>query len=329
MRLQARACAKLNLGLKILRRRADGFHDLRTVFQTIALADRIEMEIGRGDGIELETTGLEAPAGEANLAFRAARLALPALSIRGRVRIRLHKRIPAGAGLGGGSSDAAAVLRLLALRAERPPSAASLLALAAELGSDVAPFLIGGTVLGLGRGTEVYALPDLGRWHCVLALPKGAAGAISTAEAFARWDREQAGPGKKGLTGDSDSDTIRTFCSLVYQVLPAFRTVSRNRGASRPQVERRSPKVQAGIENDFQPGVFSLSPDFPRIHQQFQRSQASWIGLSGSGAVQFGLYAEADAAERAAARLQLRYHCWQTRLVGRREYERGLAVVGE
>ena len=329
MRLRARACAKINLGLKIVGRRGDGFHELRTVFQTIGLADRLEMEIVAGRGgaaaIELETSGLEAPAGVDNLAYRAALIGAGALGVRGRIRLRLAKRIPSRAGLGGGSSDAAAVLRMLALAAPRPPAPGVLLRLAAELGSDVAPFLIGGTVLGLGRGAEVYALPDLFPWHCVLAMPRAGAGAaVSTPEAFSRWDREH--PGRDaGLTAAAGSDTIMEFCSLVDQVLPAFRP-GRNRGATAASAAG-GPKVQAGIENDVQAGVFSLSPDFPRIHLQLQRSQASWISLSGSGAAQFGLFSEAEPARAAAARLNRRYRSWATRFVGRQAYHRGLRVI--
>src|SRR6185312_1131082 len=123
-------------------------------------------------------------------------------------------------------------------------------------------FLWGGTALGLGRGDEVYALPSLPPWHCVLAMP--ARTRISTADAFAAWDRAH---GQAALTAAADSDTIIRFCSLVEQVYPAFRAGAkrvgneRNRGANR----KIAPRVQAGIENDFQPGVFSLSPDFSRI----------------------------------------------------------------
>jgi len=320
-RFRVRAYAKLNLGLKLVGRRADGFHELRTIFQTIALADRLEIAIGPGRGVGLEVVGDGDGVGPTadNLAVRAAELAAEAWSIRGRIAIKLEKRIPVGAGLGGGSSDAAAVLRALALAARRP---SPMLPLAARLGSDVPPLLLGGTVLGLGRGEEVYPLADLGGWHCVLAMPRqGPGAAVSTAAAFAAWDRGRS------LTPSTDFDTIMEFCRLVDQVLPAFR-LGRNRGAPPASLKGAGgPRVHAGIENDFQPGVFSLSTDFPRIHQQLLRGHAVWVSLTGSGAAQFALFAQADRAQRVAAGLAVRDRSWQTRFVGRAEFHRGLRVV--
>ncbi|MGH9485146.1 MAG: 4-(cytidine 5'-diphospho)-2-C-methyl-D-erythritol kinase, partial [Terriglobales bacterium] len=210
-----RAFAKINLGLKIVARRPDGFHELRTVFQTIALADRLRLTVSSGRGVVVTATGWPVPAGRGNLAVRAAELAAERFGIRGRVEIALEKRIPLGAGLGGGSSDAAAVLRMLALAARRRPALSALLAAARELGSDVPLFLLGGTVLGLGRGDEVYGLPDLAPWHCVLAMPRAAAGSgLATPAAFARWDAQQRG----ALTEKVRSSTLMEFCSLVDQV---------------------------------------------------------------------------------------------------------------
>src|SRR6185437_16556731 len=132
--LRARAYAKINLGLKIVGRRADGFHDLRTIFQTLALHDRVVIELHGGRGVRLEldgeADGVAADGG--NLAARAAALAAEAWGMRRQIVIRLHKRIPVGAGLGGGSSDAAAVLRLLATAARRPAALALQLALARQ-----------------------------------------------------------------------------------------------------------------------------------------------------------------------------------------------------
>lgn len=322
-RWRAKAFAKINLGLKIAGRRADGYHELRTVFQTIALADEVAMSVGPGRGVGLEVTGLAAPGGRENLAYRAAERAAEAFGVQGRIELRLRKRIPAEAGLGGGSSDAAAVLRMAALAARRRPDAAAVLRLAQELGADVPAFLVGGTVLGVGRGDEVYPLPELGRWHCVVAMPRAGVGqAIATPEAFARWDLADRRRG--GLTAADGSATLVEFCSLVCQVLPAFR-LERNRGL-RPETAA-SPRVHAGIENDFQSGVFSLSLDFPRIHQQLCRAGARWASLSGSGAAQFGLFPQAGPAQAAARRLERQYRCWRTRFVSRRECEAAVSAV--
>lgn len=315
MHATARAYAKINLGLKIVARRPDGFHELRTVFQTIALADRLELTLGRGRGVGLTTSGLPTPTGRANLAVRAAELAARRFAIPGRILITLHKQIPLGAGLGGGSSDAAAVLRLLARAARRPPALGDLLALAREIGSDVPAFLLGGTVLGLGRGDEVYALPDLAPWHCVLAMPRSASAAgLATPAAFAAWDRRH----RSQLTESRRSSTLMEFCSLVDQVLPAFRTL-RNRGS-------QESKVHAGIENDFLPGVLSLSPDFPRIHHQLCRTSAAWVGLTGSGAAQFGLFSRAEPAEAVATALARRHCIWRARFVPRHVVQRSVQI---
>ncbi len=154
------AYAKLNLGLRVLYRRPDGYHEIRTVFQTISLADRLDITFSpaRSTRISIEGT----PEIPDNLIERAAHLVLEALSIQGDVSFILKKHIPAGAGLGGGSSDAAAVLLALPVLAGKALTWDRLHAIAIQLGSDVPFFLHGGTALGLGRGEELYPLPDLG-----------------------------------------------------------------------------------------------------------------------------------------------------------------------
>ncbi|MEK7751348.1 MAG: 4-(cytidine 5'-diphospho)-2-C-methyl-D-erythritol kinase, partial [Acidobacteriota bacterium] len=149
-----RALAKLNLSLKVLNKRPDGYHELRTVFQTISLADTIDIEFTPGRRPEVElVSDVDIPD---NLVERTARLAMEALRIRGRARFRLTKRIPAGAGLGGGSSDAAAVLLGLPALAGKRADLETLMDLGGRLGSDVPFFLLGGAAVALGRGTELY-----------------------------------------------------------------------------------------------------------------------------------------------------------------------------
>src|SRR6266853_6782682 len=152
-----RSLAKVNLDLRVLHKRADGFHELRTVFQTISLADRIEIE--HEPGLRSEIVLDDPLAIPDNLVVRAAH----ALKIKGRVRIRLRKRIPMGAGLGGGSSNAAAILLALPVLSGNQVCSEKLREVALGLGSDVPFFLEGGTALGLGRGEELYPLPDLKR----------------------------------------------------------------------------------------------------------------------------------------------------------------------
>lgn len=333
-RIRARACAKINLGLKILGLREDGFHELRTVFQTLALADRLEFELGPGRGIRFECVParvawakrLEAPSDAGNLVVKAAEMAREAFGLRGQIRIRLEKHIPVQSGLGGGSSDAATVLQVLASQAKKTLPVGLLWQMAAELGSDVAPFLVGGTVLGLGRGEETYALPDLPVWPCVLAMPPEG---VATAGAFRRWDERQ-GDGIH-LTAAASSATISSFCGLVQQALPASRP-GRDRDAaldvSRTAVKRNASRVHAGIENDFESVVFSLSPDFLRIQSKLLQFQAHWVSLSGSGAAQYGLFADREQARGAAQSLRALGPAWVTRFLSRSAYRRRWAVEG-
>ncbi len=161
------APAKLNLSLEVLRRRPDGYHELCTLFQAIDLCDELTVE--PADGLTLTVEG-DAPPGEENLVLRAAHMLLPYAGGRG-AHLRLRKRIPSGAGLGGGSSDAAAALlaldRLWRTGLE-PPGLAEM---ARTLGADVPFFLHGGTALGTGRGDEIKPLPDVSSLWFVLSVP--------------------------------------------------------------------------------------------------------------------------------------------------------------
>jgi len=311
-RLHARACAKINVSLKILGRRPDGFHELRTVFQTVQLADRLTFQFSAGRGVRLEcpptAAAPDVPDGAENLAYRALELGWEAFGIGGQVVLRLEKRIPTQAGLGGGSSDAATVLEVLARRARRRPPDARLWELAAALGSDVACFLLGGTVLGLGRGEETYPLPDLPRWSCLLAMPPTG---VATAGAFRAWDALHP----TLLTGQPRSSTLYEFCGSVYRALPASR-LGRGHG-----LLPGAPHVQAGIENDFSEVVFPSHPDFARLRARLLKAGARGAGLSGSGAAQFALFPDRRAALVAAGGLT-GFRTWVTRFVTRREYQR-------
>ena len=177
------AYAKLNLTLDILRRRADGYHDLRMVMQSVALHDDVRVRVGGEDGIVCRCGDL--PGDRSNLAYRAAEAFCGSLAIDPRVEITIEKRIPAAAGMAGGSSDAATVLR--ALRALLMPElpAERLEALGAEIGSDVPYCIRGGTALAEGRGERLTSLPDVPAMHVVICKPDFP---LSTPELFARVD---------------------------------------------------------------------------------------------------------------------------------------------
>ena len=191
-----RAHAKINLDLRVLGARADGFHELRTVFQSIALHDTITCTARPGPfAIECDTAGV--PLDRTNLVWRAAEALWRALRRAGPLRdvlVRVEKQIPVEAGLGGGSADAAATLLALARAWRVPVRPAQLTDLAAMLGADVPFFLSGGTALGLGRGDEVYPLADLPRHWVVLLLPGFG---VSTRDAFA-WYAEERALGRSG-----------------------------------------------------------------------------------------------------------------------------------
>ena len=183
MIFRGEAFAKTNLVLKVLGRREDGFHELETIFQTIDLTDEIEVSDGPS-GIELECTDPAVPSDARNLAHRAAVLLREHSEVSAGARIRLVKRIPAGGGLGGGSSDAATVLVLLCRLWSLRPALASLVEIGSALGSDVPFFFAGGTARGRGRGEIVEPMADVSSQNLILAVPPFS---ISTAEVFAHW----------------------------------------------------------------------------------------------------------------------------------------------
>src|SRR5882757_5463440 len=185
MTVTVRSFAKINLGLTIGPLRPDGFHDLRTVYQTIALHDIIHVQVERGAGIEIRCEDPRVPKDASNTCYRIVERAMEGLRARGRVTITIEKRLPVQGGLGAGSGNAVATLIALEQALKNKLPGAEKLRIAAEVGSDLPLFLVGGTVLGVGRGEEVYPLPDLPPMPCVVATPEIP---VSTPQAFADWD---------------------------------------------------------------------------------------------------------------------------------------------
>ncbi len=212
-RASVRALAKVNLDLRVLGKRPDGYHELRTVFQTISLADNLDVSFTPARRTHVRVSGCEIPN---NLVERAASLCLDAMRVTGTVEFRLRKRIPMGAGLGGGSSDAAAVLIALPVLAGRRLETDALIRLAAQLGSDVGFFLLGGAAVGLGRGEELYPLPDF-RPVCGVLIAPGVHS--STGEAYAALDaRPGFAPSARArrLTTELEQNKIVSFGSGVW-----------------------------------------------------------------------------------------------------------------
>jgi 4-diphosphocytidyl-2-C-methyl-D-erythritol kinase len=185
MPVTVRSFAKINLGLRIGAARADGFHELLTMYQTIALHDVIRVSVGRGRGIEIICADPRVPRDESNTCYRVVDRALSALRAKGRVVIEIEKRLPVQGGLGGASANAVATLLALERALKKTLPAAERLRIAAEVGSDLPLFLVGGTILGVGRGEQVYPLPDFPAMPCVVVTPEVG---VSTPKAFAEWD---------------------------------------------------------------------------------------------------------------------------------------------
>src|SRR5450631_4679950 len=206
MTVTVRSFAKINLGLYIGAARADGYHDLRTVYQTIALHDVIRVGVGRGGGIEILCKDSRVPLDSTNTCYRIAERVMDALGAKGRVTIEIEKRLPVQGGLGAASSNAVATMVALerALGKTKKLSGPARLRIAAEVGSDLPLFLVGGTTLGVGRGEEVYPLPDLPATHCVVVTPEIG---VSTPAAFADWDAMMArAPRETGDRGGQERE---------------------------------------------------------------------------------------------------------------------------
>ncbi|HXE91863.1 MAG TPA: hypothetical protein VNK82_12980 [Terriglobales bacterium] len=316
MPVSVRSFAKINLGLFIGSRRPDGFHDLRTVYQTIALHDRLRVEVGRGSGIEIDCPDPRVPSGPANTCYRVAELVLAALKARARVRIHIEKRLPVQGGLGAASSNAVATMFALERALKKRLSPAQRQRIAAEVGSDLPLFLVGGTILGVGRGEEVYPLPDFPPLPCVLVTPQIA---VSTPAAFAAWDRledrfpaadplaARSGrrPENAKLTPPAASDKINLsgYALSAWLAGTATGVPGRVRGRDRAEPLLLD-LVRAGIANDFERVVFSEHPELGELKRLLERLGAGYSALSGSGAALYGLFARRARAERAAARLR-------------------------
>ncbi len=291
--------AKVNLGLKIGPVREDGFHELRTIYQTIALHDTIKVELQRGTGIEIRCKDPRVPADESNTCYRVADRVMRTMHGRGKVTIWIEKRLPVQGGLGAASSNAVATIFALERELGTPLAAEERLRIAAEVGSDLPLFLIGGTVLGIDRGQEVYALQDLPPMHLVIVTPEVG---VSTPQAFADWD---ALVGREAeLTHAGAAGTIKQFGSVVYTWLSKgfLSTGVPAIGGDRAETQLLD-LVRAGIENDFERVVFPEHPELREAKRVLEREGARYAAMSGSGSTLYGLFASADEAKAAAARI--------------------------
>jgi 4-diphosphocytidyl-2-C-methyl-D-erythritol kinase len=332
MTVTVRSFAKINLGLRIGAGRDDGFHELLTVYQTIALHDVIRVSVERGSGrgpqIEIRCADPRVPTDESNTCFRIAERAMETLKAKGKVVIEIEKRLPVQGGLGGASSNAVAMLLGLERALKKTLPATEKLRLAAEVGSDLPLFLVGGTIFGVGRGEQVYPLPDLPALACLVVTPEVG---VSTPKAFAEWDRKT---GSRKLTASPASDRMNGlgrslsaglsegFLGQSYSSAPSH-FLSRRGRAGNPLLWL----VRAGIENDFEQVVFPEHPELREGKRALIGAGAKYASLSGSGSALYGLFASKEAATRAAARLRKQGWAAQaTATLTRRQYWRRLVV---
>jgi 4-diphosphocytidyl-2-C-methyl-D-erythritol kinase len=291
MPVVVRAHAKINLDLRVLGMRRDGFHELRTVFQAVALHDTIEC-IPREGPFAIECDAAGVPLDATNLIWRAAQALWRSLRRNGPVTdmlVRLDKQIPVQAGLGGGSTDAAAALVGLARAWRIPVRPAQITDVGAALGADVPFFLAGGTALGLGRGDEIYPLADLPRHWIVLLLPGFG---VSSREAYEWYDAER--------------DLARG---------PALREPQ--------QVPGPWPSRAAQMINDLEAPIARHHPEIDQMKAALRRAGALAAAMSGSGSAVFGLFQKRRDALAAVERLSgSGWRVLLTESLGRGEYAR-------
>jgi len=321
MPVTVKSFAKINLGLRIGPLRPDGFHELLTVYQTIGLHDVLRISLQRGAGIEIQCADPRVPRDESNTCFRIAEKVMTALGAKGRVIIEIEKRLPVQGGLGGASANAVATLLGVERALRRPMPAAERLRIATEVGSDLPLFFIGGTILGVGRGEQVFPLPDFPAMSCVVVTPEIG---VSTPRAFAEWDRRSE-PSKLTALSGSDrmnelSRELSAWLSELYSSAPSGSMARRGR-AGNPLLAL----VRAGIENDFEEVVFPEYPKLGQAKRALVHAGAKYASLSGSGSTLYGLFASRQASSLAVARL--RKAGWAARMTStltRAAYWRGV-----
>jgi 4-diphosphocytidyl-2-C-methyl-D-erythritol kinase len=329
-----RSYCKINLGLGIGSPRADGFHALVTVYQTLEMHDLVTVTArpAAETGIRLTSNDARVPTDERNTAWKMVSLALRELGFTAAVEIHIEKRLPIQGGLGAGSANAVAALIGLETELGIASNQASemvsqqdatgwpekRLEIAAEVGSDVPLFLVGGTILGVDRGQQVRPLPDLDPIWCVVAIP---AEGVSTAQAFRDWDALCAA---NGLTPEASTDKLnklsRAYASAFSGAIPegeakagSSGVISKENELSRDDLAgpHGSALVRTGItswiENDFERVVFPQHPSLSEIKRTLAASgtpeAALYASLSGSGSALYGLYLTREQAEAACRRL--------------------------
>jgi 4-diphosphocytidyl-2-C-methyl-D-erythritol kinase len=265
------AFAKINLRLDILGKRSDGYHELRTIFQSVSLHDELRLRASKAQGISLSIQGnavLSQEPFQKNLVYRAVDALRHELKVRSGIEMELKKNIPAGRGMGGGSSDAAAALlgylRLVGRDLPHP----RLLEIASSLGADVPFFLFGGRALGISRGNEIYPLPDIPKLAVLIVSPRDIH--VPTLDAY-RWLKARP----LTLTKNATDPKLWRFCALCWSA------------------------QGSGVSNDFERPVFRRHPRLAQIKRVLLQRGAAEASLAGSGSAVFGVFPSPAQARRA------------------------------
>ncbi len=293
------AFAKINLKLRVLGKRADGYHDLDTVFQTVSLHDTIEASVIDAPHIVVSCNDHSLRLDDSNLVIRAATALQDGPGATKGARIRLQKRIPMQAGLGGGSADAAMTLIALAKLWELSCSRDQLMKIGSTLGADVSFFFCGGTARATGIGQQLSPLDDVAQKFLLILKPNAN---ISTADAYRAWDE-------------------RSLTSPISETI-----------LSTSEAKAESDKIDlTNLGNDFEAVVFDSEPEIRRAKNALLKAGADAALLAGSGSAVFGIFDSEDAQRRAiqAIELETGWRVFPCKTVGREEYQSALSRVSE
>ena len=290
--------AKINWTLEILGKRPDGYHEVRTLLQTVSIADELTFEL-TGQGITIHCDHPEVPCDETNLAYRAAKLLSDFTGAGLGVRIRIAKRLPVAAGLGGGSGNAVVTLLALQRLWNVQVEPRDLFGLAAKLGADAPFFLIGGTCLGVGRGDEVYPLADIDE-EFLLLVNLGIA--VATRDAYADLPSELTKP--------------EAVIKMPLSFEAAYAAIIR-------------PGAPAPLINDLESPVFARHSALVEVKRRLKQVGARGVLMSGSGSTIFAIFDSAEARARAEDDLSATgWRSLRARTLGRTEYLQLLGIAG-
>jgi 4-diphosphocytidyl-2-C-methyl-D-erythritol kinase len=282
--MRIRSFAKINLGLEVLSKREDGYHEIKTVFQSVGLFDLLDFAVRDDPAVLLRGTDPAIPWDETNLVHRAARLLQDEAGVGRGAEIFVEKNIPAGAGLGGGSSNAAVTLRALSRLWGLPEDKESLGRLAGRLGADVPYFLEGGLCLGTGRGDVLTPLPERLSRFCLIVLP---------------------------------SFPVPT--ARVYDALGAVEGLTSRGKAGKIDAFLRTDEIRF-LDNELEETAFRLFPRLKGIKSLIQSLGPELSLVSGSGSAVFGLFPERGTAEAALKTAGARERAVLVEFVSRERY---------